>query len=173
MASDAPKGRHPIRESAILGWYILRNWFLPGGKGMVPYSIQWLMWVKPAWFRQDLVALLELLQQNKIKPLIAERLPLGQARRAQELLGRGGVIDRADTERVTGLQFARLIVRRWEAAAVCILLPHLRIGILARIPNRSVFGMHLLSSNATKRAPKAYYWQTSSILLPRTGGACA
>jgi NADPH:quinone reductase len=43
MASGAPNGRHPIRESAILGWYILRNRFLPGRKSMVPYSIQWLM----------------------------------------------------------------------------------------------------------------------------------
>src|ERR1700752_3938386 len=32
MASGTPSGRHPIRESAILGWYILRNWFLPGRK---------------------------------------------------------------------------------------------------------------------------------------------
>jgi NADPH2:quinone reductase len=30
MASDAPSGRHPVRESAILGWYIIRNWFRPG-----------------------------------------------------------------------------------------------------------------------------------------------
>ena len=39
MASGTPNGRHAIRESAILGWYILRNRFLPGRKGMVPYSI--------------------------------------------------------------------------------------------------------------------------------------
>ena len=36
MTSGAPSGRHPIRESAILGWYILRNWFLPGRKSMAP-----------------------------------------------------------------------------------------------------------------------------------------
>src|SRR5881396_370368 len=92
MASGAPSGRHPIRESAILGWYILRNWFLPGGKSMVPYSIQWLMRLKPAWFRHDLLTLFDLLQQKKIKPLIAQRLPLCQARHAHELLGSGGVI---------------------------------------------------------------------------------
>ena len=91
-ASGAPNGRHPIRESAILGWYILRNWFLPGRKGMVPYSIQWLMRLRPAWFRQDLITLFDLLQQKKIKPLIAQRLPLDQARHAHELLGSGGVI---------------------------------------------------------------------------------
>ena len=92
MASDAPSGRHPIRESAILGWYILRNWFLPGRKSMVPYSIQWLMRLKPAWFRHDLLTLFDLLQKKNIKPLIAERLPLCEAQHAHELLGNGGVI---------------------------------------------------------------------------------
>ncbi|HKU28450.1 MAG TPA: medium chain dehydrogenase/reductase family protein [Candidatus Sulfotelmatobacter sp.] len=92
MASGAPSGRHPIRESAILGLYILRNWFRPGHKSMVPYSIQWLMRLRPAWFRHDLLTLFDLLQQKKIKPLIAQRLPLCQARQAHELLGNGGVI---------------------------------------------------------------------------------
>jgi NADPH2:quinone reductase len=92
MDWGAPNERHPIRESAVLGWYILRNWFLPGRKSMVAYSIQWLMRLKPAWFRHDLLTLFDLLQQKKIKPLIAERLPLCQARQAHESLGRGGVI---------------------------------------------------------------------------------
>jgi NADPH2:quinone reductase len=92
MASGAPSGRHPIRESAILGSYILRNWFLPGRKSMVPYSIQWLMRLKPTWFRHDLLTLFDLLQRERIKPLIAQRLPLCQARHAHELLGKGGVI---------------------------------------------------------------------------------
>jgi NADPH2:quinone reductase len=92
MASGAPSGRHQIRESAILGRYILRNWFLSGRKSMVPYSIQWLMRLRPAWFRYDLLRLFDLLQQKKIKPLISQRLPLCQARHAHELLGSGGVI---------------------------------------------------------------------------------
>jgi len=91
MASPS-EGRHPIRESAELGWLIVRNWFKPGRKSMVPYSIQWLMRFRPAWFRQDLLTLLDLLKQGKIKPLIAQRLPLEQARRAHELLGGGGVL---------------------------------------------------------------------------------
>jgi NADPH2:quinone reductase len=85
-------GRHPIRESAELGWYVIRNWFKPGRKRMAPYSIQWLMRFKPAWFRHDLLTLLDLLENGKIKPLIAERLPLGGARRAHEMLGEGGVL---------------------------------------------------------------------------------
>ena len=85
------EGRHPIRESAKLGSFIFRNWFKPGRKSMVPYSIQWLMRFKPAWFGQDLLTLLELLKQGKLKPLIAHRLPLEGARRAHEMLGEGGV----------------------------------------------------------------------------------
>jgi NADPH2:quinone reductase len=91
MASGSG-GRHPIRESAELGWFILRNWFKSGRKRMVPYSIQWLMRFKPSWFRHDLLTLLDLLKQGKIKPLIAQRLPLGEARRAHEMLGEGGVL---------------------------------------------------------------------------------
>jgi len=48
--------------------------------------------LKPTLFRQDLIALLGLLQQQKIRPIIAKRFPLAEARRAQELLGKGGVI---------------------------------------------------------------------------------
>jgi NADPH2:quinone reductase len=91
MASGSG-GRHPIRESAELGWFIVRNWFKPGQKSLVPYSIQWLMRLKPAWFRQNLLTLLNLLKQGKIKPLIAQRLPLEEARRAHEMLGEGGVL---------------------------------------------------------------------------------
>jgi NADPH:quinone reductase-like Zn-dependent oxidoreductase len=86
------EGRHPLRESAELGWFVVRNWLKPGRKSMVPYSIQWLMRLKPAWFRRDLLTLLDFLQQGKIKPLIAQRLPLAEARRAHEMLGGGGVL---------------------------------------------------------------------------------
>ena len=85
------EGRHPIRESAELGWFVVRNWFKPGRKSMVPYSIQWLMRFKPTWFRHDLLTLLDLPKEGNIKPLIAQRLPLEDARRAHEMLGEGGV----------------------------------------------------------------------------------
>jgi NADPH:quinone reductase-like Zn-dependent oxidoreductase len=84
-------GRHRFRESSILGLYIVRNWLLPGRKRMVPYSIQTLKRLKPAWFREDLAALFKLLQHQKIKPLISQRISLGEARHAHELLGHGGV----------------------------------------------------------------------------------
>ncbi|MCY1253802.1 Zinc-binding dehydrogenase [compost metagenome] len=58
---------------------------------MVPYSIQWLKRMKPALFRQDLTVLLDLLQQERIKPLIARKFSLSEARLAHELLGEKGV----------------------------------------------------------------------------------
>ena len=72
--------------------YIAGGWILPGRKRLVPYSIQTLKRLKPAMFRQDLMTLLDLLQQKKLKPLIADRIPLAEARRAHELLEKGGVI---------------------------------------------------------------------------------
>jgi NADPH:quinone reductase-like Zn-dependent oxidoreductase len=65
IASKAPSGRHPIRESAILGWYTLQNWCRPGRKSMVRYSIQWLMRLKPAWFTHDLAS-------GTVRPTAAE-----------------------------------------------------------------------------------------------------
>src|SRR5215468_5427703 len=59
-------GRHPMRESAALGGFLIRNWFKPGRKRMVPYSIQWWMRCKPAWFRHDLLTLLDLLKAGEI-----------------------------------------------------------------------------------------------------------
>ncbi len=92
LTSSQPGRRQRFRGTAIFALYIAAGWLLPGRKRVVPYSIQTLKRLKPALFRQDLIALLDLLRQKKIKPLIAERFPLAEARRAQELLGKGGVI---------------------------------------------------------------------------------
>jgi NADPH2:quinone reductase len=91
LASGRSGGRHRFRPIAIFGLYIAGGWLLPSRKRVVPYSIQWLKRLRPAWFRQDLIALFGLLQQRKIKPLVAQRFPLAEARNAQELLGNGGV----------------------------------------------------------------------------------
>jgi NADPH2:quinone reductase len=91
LASGRSGGRHRYRAIAIFGLYIAAGWLFPGRKRVVPYSIQTLKRMKPALFREDLSALFQLLQQHKIKPLIAQRLPLADARAAQELLGKGGV----------------------------------------------------------------------------------
>jgi NADPH2:quinone reductase len=91
LASGRPGRRHRFRAIAIFGLYIAGGWLLPGQKRVVPYSIQWLKRWRPAVFRQDLIALFDLLQQQEIKPLIAQRFPLVEARQAHELLGKGGV----------------------------------------------------------------------------------
>jgi len=91
LASGRPGRRHRFRAIAIFGVYIAGGWLLPGRKRVLPYSIQWLKRLWPAWFRQDLIALFDLLQQQRIKPLVARRFRLAEARQAHELLGEGGV----------------------------------------------------------------------------------
>ena len=63
---------------------------LAGRRGSV-YGITLLYRRDPAPFREDLPRLLELLGQRRIAPRIAARLPLLEARRANELLEAGGV----------------------------------------------------------------------------------
>jgi NADPH2:quinone reductase len=91
LASGRPGRRNRLHGLPIFALYIAGGWLLPGRKRVVPYSIQWLKRRRPAQFRQDLIALLDLLQKKRITPLVAQRFPLAEARRAHELLGRGGV----------------------------------------------------------------------------------
>ena len=91
LASGRPGRRQRFRGTALFGLYIAGGWLLPGRKRVVPYSIQTLKRLKPELFRQDLIALFDLLQQQEIKPLIARRFPLAEARHAHELLEKGGV----------------------------------------------------------------------------------
>jgi len=91
LASGPSGRRQRLRGIRSWGLYIAGGWLLPGRKRVVPYSIQWLKRLRPALFRHDLTALFDLLQQQKIKPLIARRFPLAEARQAHELLGKGGV----------------------------------------------------------------------------------
>jgi len=50
------------------------------------YRIQELRNAHQDWFREDFLALLGLLREGRIHPVVAERLPLTEARRAHELL---------------------------------------------------------------------------------------
>jgi len=84
--------RNRLHGVPIYALYMFGGWLLPGRKRISPYSIQTLKRLKPEWFRQDLTALLDLLQQRKVIPLVAQRLPLSEARKAHELLGKGGVV---------------------------------------------------------------------------------
>jgi NADPH2:quinone reductase len=91
LASGRSGRRNRFGAIAIFAVFIAGSRLLPGRRRVVPYSIQWRERRKPAQFRQDLIALLELLRQRKIEPLIAQRFPLREARAAQEALGKGGV----------------------------------------------------------------------------------
>ena len=61
------------------------------GRQLVPVGLRRALPVgggprDPNWYREDFHALLELLRARKIRPVIAQRLPLTEARRAHELL---------------------------------------------------------------------------------------
>jgi NADPH:quinone reductase-like Zn-dependent oxidoreductase len=46
----------------------------------------------PDWYREDFLALMQLLREDKIHPVIAKRLPLAEASRAHELLERSASV---------------------------------------------------------------------------------
>jgi NADPH:quinone reductase-like Zn-dependent oxidoreductase len=64
---------------------------VPDKKEFMLYSIQTLKRLKPDWFHEDLILLLNLLKQGKIKPIVAAKMPLNQAAQAHELLAHGSV----------------------------------------------------------------------------------
>jgi len=80
-----------FRGAARFAALIAAGWILPGRKRILPYGIQVLARRRAAWFRQDLAALLDLLRERKVEPIVAQRLPIAEARRAHEVLGKGGV----------------------------------------------------------------------------------
>ena len=80
-----------LQGLATIGAPIAASYLVPGNKKITTYSIQWLKRFRPAWYREDLSALLSLLRQGKIEPIIAERIPLEEVVRAHELLGSGTV----------------------------------------------------------------------------------
>ena len=73
---------HGAANFALLGLLSL----LPDGKSARWYSITSEKKRHPEWFREDLAHLMALLKENKIKPQIAERLPLRAAQKAHDLI---------------------------------------------------------------------------------------
>jgi NADPH2:quinone reductase len=76
----------------VIAWYAatgavaLWGWLAPRRK-VVSYRIQKLRIHHQDWFQADFLALLEMLRRGEIHPVVAERLPLSEVRRAHELLG--------------------------------------------------------------------------------------
>jgi hypothetical protein len=89
---------------AVIEWYaaIAALWVwakLSPRRSAMPYSIQKFREASenrpgavggvpryPDWFREDFDVLIELLRRGEIHPVVAERLPLSEARHAHELL---------------------------------------------------------------------------------------
>ncbi len=65
--------------------------FLPDGKSARWYSITTEKKIHPEWFPEDLAHLLGLLADKQIHPRISQRLPLGEAQRANDLIEHAGV----------------------------------------------------------------------------------
>jgi NADPH:quinone reductase-like Zn-dependent oxidoreductase len=73
--------------SVPLDFMKIQLWNLwPNGRSAAFYSIGGLRHKQPGWFSEDLTTLFGLLAQNKIKPVIAARMPLAEASRAHELV---------------------------------------------------------------------------------------
>jgi NADPH:quinone reductase len=78
---------------AVFEWYaatasVVLWGMLSPRRWVLAYRIQKLRIRHQDWFREDFFALLELLHRGEIHPIVAERLPLSDARRAHELLER-------------------------------------------------------------------------------------
>jgi NADPH:quinone reductase-like Zn-dependent oxidoreductase len=63
----------------------------PGSRRFTLYQITGMRRRHPDWFREDLASLFEMLRGRRIQPIIAERLPWTEARRANELVERSAV----------------------------------------------------------------------------------
>jgi NADPH2:quinone reductase len=92
-------GRHNTIAHGRKNWPAVVEWYaatasvalwglLSPRRHVLAYRIQKLRIHHQDWFREDFLALLELLRRREIHPVVAERLPLTDARRAHELLER-------------------------------------------------------------------------------------
>lgn len=95
LGSTSADGRQSLGRIAAtcMGWIAaFSHNLLPGGKKVSLYSIQMLKRRRPGWFREDLGTLLDLLAERRVEPVIAARLDLSEAARAQELLAEGSTV---------------------------------------------------------------------------------
>jgi len=79
-------GNIPLDFMRIQLWNLL-----PNGRSTAFYSIGALRHKHADWFSGDLTTLFDLLAQDKIKPVIAARMPLADARHAHELIEQADV----------------------------------------------------------------------------------
>jgi NADPH:quinone reductase-like Zn-dependent oxidoreductase len=82
-------GRGMAAILAAIGRLYLRGWF--GGRRARFYSINWTRARHPAWFREDLERLFDLLAAGAIRPRVAGRISFEQVADAHRRLERGGL----------------------------------------------------------------------------------
>jgi NADPH2:quinone reductase len=88
MAATSKAGMRAI-PLTLLMLVLLK--LIPGGKqASMSAEIATFSDAHVGWYRETLTELLDLLAAGKIKPVVAERIPLLEAARAHELLERGG-----------------------------------------------------------------------------------
>jgi NADPH2:quinone reductase len=75
----------------LSGALVFAGNLLPNGKRVLTFQVAKLRDRRPEWFREDATTLFKLLADRKIAPLVAERIPLVEARRSHENLGHGGI----------------------------------------------------------------------------------
>ena len=88
------KAPHPNPDAtrALNSFARLYLWrWLPGGKHARFYSINAMRARHPAWFREDLERLFELLATHKIRPRVAERISFDEVTEAHRRLETGGL----------------------------------------------------------------------------------
>jgi NADPH:quinone reductase-like Zn-dependent oxidoreductase len=82
----------PFSIADIGYWMVMFTLNLvPDKRNFLLYSIQTLRKLKPDWYHEDLILLLNSLKEGNIKPTIAARIPLSQAAQAHKLLAGGSV----------------------------------------------------------------------------------
>lgn len=80
------------RSAAAIGFALLGLMkIIPDGRRASWYNIKSLRDAHPDWFRQDLTKLFDLLAHRQMQPVIAARLPLRDAPRANEMLEKAQV----------------------------------------------------------------------------------
>jgi NADPH:quinone reductase-like Zn-dependent oxidoreductase len=80
------------KSAAALGFALLALMkVIPDGRRATWYNIKLLRDARPDWFREDLSHLFRLLSARQIQPVIAARLPLRDAPRANEMLEKSQV----------------------------------------------------------------------------------
>lgn len=89
--------RHWRDLPRVVAELLLRTRFDPmkaadSNQGVFAFNVATLKRQRPMWHHEDLTTLFELLIQNKIRPIVADRLPLSRAAEAHQRLEQSAVV---------------------------------------------------------------------------------